>query len=320
MNLDFKFFTSLVLFFLGLIPFSVAAWPDRPVRLIVPYTAGGNVDVAARVAAEGLQKIFGQTFYVENRAGAGGLIAADYVANATPDGYTFLVGANGPVLFAPVIAGRLDFDWRQKFDAVGPLTFTPLVLQTRSALGVKTVVQFVELAKKKNLNMGSGGAGSTNHLSSELLQSLMGTKWTTAHYRGNAMVVTALLGGEVDFAIEQISVALPMIKDGRMQPVAVTSRSRSPLLPDVPTLHESGFDSFEAVTWTGLFAPRGTPPSIVAQLNVSLAKVLAEPAIVKRFGESSSEMRTMSVDTFSVYVNRENEKWLPIVKRLNLTN
>ncbi|MGE4241902.1 Bug family tripartite tricarboxylate transporter substrate binding protein [Ramlibacter sp.] len=295
-----------------------AEWPERPVRLVVPFAAGGNIDVAARIAAEGLQKALGQTIVIDNRAGAGGLIASDHVASSPPDGYTVFIGGNGPLLFAPLVAGRTGFDWRQKFEAVGPLNFTPLVLQVRPSLGVKTMAEFVDLAKKKPLNMGSGGAGSTNHLLSELLQEIIPAKWTTAHYRGNAPVVTALLGGEIDFAIEQVSVALPLLRDGRTIPLAVSSRTRSPMLPAVPTLAEAGFKDFEGVTWTGFLVPAGTPKPVIARLSSALAKVLEDKGVQERMNAAGSVTQAMSPEAFADYLNRENAKWAPIVQRLNL--
>jgi tripartite-type tricarboxylate transporter receptor subunit TctC len=312
-----------IAFFLGALLFALrpsfaAEWPERTVKLVVPFAAGGNVDVAARIAAEALQKVLGQTFVVDNRGGAGGLIAADLVSSSPSDGYTIFVAANGPLLFAPVVAGRAGFDWKQKFEAVAPLNFTPLVLQVRPTLGVKTIAEFLDLAKRRQLNMGSGGAGSTNHLSSELLQEITGARWTTAHYRGNAPVVTALLGGEVDFSLEQVSVALPIIKDGRTVPLAVTSRSRSPLMPSVPTLNEAGFKDFEAVTWTGLFVPAGTPRAVVTRLSTALSQVLADPTVQGKMNAAGSVTQDMTPEAFSEYVHRENVKWTPIVKRLNL--
>ena len=293
-------------------------WPQRPVRLIVPYAPGGNLDVAARIVGVRLQEILGQSFVVENKPGAGGLIAADFVAKAPPDGYTIFIGANGPLLFVPIVSGRVNHDWKRDFEAVGALSFTPIVLQVRPALGVKTVAEFIDLARRKDLNMGSGGAGSTNHLSSELLQSMAKVKWTTVHYKGNAPVMAALLGGEIDFAMEQASISLPFFKDGRMQPLALTSSTRFSMLPDVPTLDEAGFKGFEAVTWTGLFAPAGTPKAVVERLNAALVKIVVEPAIVKRFTDLGSDTRAMTPEAFTEYVSRENAKWTPIIKQANI--
>ncbi|MEI6300517.1 MAG: tripartite tricarboxylate transporter substrate binding protein [Betaproteobacteria bacterium] len=293
-------------------------WPQRAVRLIIPYAAGGNIDVSARIVSVRLQEILGQPFVVENKPGAGGLIAADYVAKAEPDGYTIFVGANGPLLFMPVITNRANYDWKREFEAVGALAFTPLVLQVRPTLGVKTLKEFIELAKRRDLNMGSGGSGSTNHLSSELLQSLAGIRWTTVHYKGNAPVIAALLSGEVDFSIEQVSVALPMIKAGRMQAIAVTSRSRFSMLPEVPTFDEAGFSGFEAVTWTGLFAPAGTPKPVVERLNSALNQVIEDPTTVKRFADLGSQTQVMSLGSFQDYVGRENTKWTTIIRKADI--
>ena len=293
-------------------------WPQRPVRLVVPFAAGGNIDIAARIVSGRLQDLLGQPFVIDNRPGAGGLIASDFVAKAEPDGYTIFVGANGPLLFMPVITGRTSFDWKQSFETVGALSFTPLVLQVRPTLGVATVKEFIDLAKRRSLNMGSGGSGSTNHLSSELLQTLAGARWTTVHYKGNAPAMTALLGGEVDFSLEQVSIALPMIREGKLRPIAVTSRNRFSMLPDVPTFDEAGFGGFEAVTWTGFFAPAGTPKAAVERLSAALRQVVEEPAIVKRFADLGSQTRAMQSAAFQEYVGRENVKWTAVIRQANI--
>lgn len=293
-------------------------WPQRPVRLVIPFAAGGNIDIAARIVSGRMQDLLGQPFVIDNRPGAGGLIASDHVANALPDGYTIFVGGNGPLLFMPIITGRTQFDWRQSFETVGALSFTSLVLQMRPTLGIATVKDFVELAKRRALNMGSGGSGSTNHLSSELLQTLMGARWTTIHYKGNAPAMTALLGGEVDFSLEQVSVALPLIREGKLRAIAVTSRNRFAMLPDVPTFEEAGFAGFEAVTWTGLFAPAGTPRAAVERLSGALRQVVEEPAIVKRFADLGSQTRAMSTAVFQEYVGRENVKWTAVIRQANI--
>lgn len=187
------------------------AWPDKPVKIVVPYPPGGNVDVAARLISPGLQAAFGQPFIVENKPGAGGMIAGEQVARAEPDGYTLFMAANGPLLFSPLIFKRQAYKWDKDFEPISSVSYTPLVLQVRPGLPVKTLGELLALARKEpgKLNMASPGAGTTNHLVSELLQSLTGARWTTAQYKGNAPATTDLLGGQVDFNFDQISVSLP---------------------------------------------------------------------------------------------------------------
>ena len=293
-------------------------WPTRPVRLVVPFAPGGNIDIAARLFGNRLQDILGQPFVVENRPGAGGMIAADAVAAAAPDGYTYFVGANGPLLFSPVINGRANFDWRQSFTAVSAISFTPLVLQVHPSVDVRTVRDLIDLAKKRDLFMASGGQGSTNHLVSELLQTMAGAKWTTVTYKGNAPALAALMAGEVQFSFEQVSVALPLLKDGKSRALAVTSKRRFAQLPEVPSFEELGYKDFEAVTWVGLFGPAKVPAPIVNRLNEVSRAVAQEPDILKKFTDLGSELRPLTSEAFTEYVNLENERWVPVIRRAGI--
>ena len=195
-------------------PADAQQWPTRQVRLIVPYPAGGNVDSAARVIADRLQTKLGQPFIVENKAGAGGLIAGEAFAKMPPDGYALFVGANGPVLFAPEIAKRDAYNWKRDFVPITSITMTPLVLEVHPSVPAKDLKEFIALARRDpgKLTMASPGPGTTNHLLSELMQSTLGVQWLTVHYRGNAPALNDLIGGQVQFALDQISVGLPSIK------------------------------------------------------------------------------------------------------------
>src|SRR5438132_4570490 len=217
-------------------PADAQQWPARQVRLIVPYPAGGNVDSAARVIADRLQTMLGQPFIVENKAGAGGLIAGEAFAKSTPDGYTLFVGANGPVLFAPEIAKRDAYRWKRDFIPISSISMTPLVLEVHPAFAAKTLNEFLDLARSEpgKPTMASPGAGTTNHLLSELIQSTLGVQWLTVHYRGNAPATNDLIAGQVQFAFDQISVALPFIKNAMVRPLAVTGSRRASWIPDVP--------------------------------------------------------------------------------------
>lgn len=299
---------------------ALAAWPDRPVQIIVPYPPGGNVDVAARLIAPGLQKAFGQPFVVENKAGAGGMIGGEYVARSDPDGYTLFMAANGPLLFSPLIFGRTPYKWNEDFAPISSVSYTPLVLQVHPKVGVDTVQAFLDLARAKPgaLNMASPGAGTTNHLVSELLQSVSGAKWTTAHYRGNAPATQDLLGGQVDFNFDQISVALPYIKEGRTKGLAVTSAERLPSLPDVPTFAEAGVDGMVAATFTGLLAPKGTPPDVVERMSQALQDILQQPEIIERFEGLGAQAKGSTPADFTEYLASEDARWTPIIQQAGI--
>jgi tripartite-type tricarboxylate transporter receptor subunit TctC len=290
------------------------------VKLIVPYPAGGNVDGAARIIADKLQTTLGQPFIVENKAGAGGLIAGEAFARSAPDGYTLFVGANGPVLFAPEIAKRDAYNWKQDFLPITSISMTPLVLEVHPSVAAKNLKEFFDLARREpgKLTMASPGPGTTNHLLSELMQSTLGVQWLTVHYRGNAPALNDLIGGQVQFALDQISVGLPSIKSGMLRALAVTGSRRASWLPDVPTFTELGYKEFDGQTFTGLFAPAGTPAEIVTKLHNSMAAILKDPAIVAKFNALGAEATVMTPSEFTSYLEHEDGKWIPIVRKVNL--
>lgn len=295
-------------------------WPAKPVRLVVPYPPGGNVDVAARIVAAEMQKSLKQTVLVENKAGAGGLLAGEFVAKAEPDGYTLFMTANGPLLFSPTIFNRPLYHWQKSFVPITSVTFTPLVLQVHPAVPAKTVPELIAMAKAKPdaLTMASPGAGTTNHLLSEMLQRVTDAKWLTVHYKGNAPATNDLLSGQVQFNFDQVSVAQGFIKDGRTRALAVATPKRVQWLPDVPTLEEQGIKGVDGQTFTGLLAPAGTPPTVVARVSEAVRQALADPAIVARYTAAGSEARWMSPQDFAAYLQKEESTWLPIIKALNI--
>ena len=296
-------------------PAAAQNWPDKPVRLVVPYPPGGNVDTAARIVAPGLQQILGQPFIVENKAGAGGMIAGEAVAKSAPDGYTFFFTANGPLLFSPLIFKRTPYQWDKDFVPVSSVSFTSLVLQVHPSLPVKTVKDLIDLAKKEpgKLMMASPGAGTTNHLVSELLQTLSGASWTTVHYKGNSPATTDLIAGQVQFNFDQISVATPFIKQGKVRALAVTSEKRVAALPDVPTFAEAGYPAMEAATFTGVVAPAGTPKEVITRMHAALAKVLLDKNVIQRFDGIGAEARSTSPEAFGAYLKKEYDKWAPVI-------
>lgn len=301
-------------------PAAAQQWPTRSVRLIVPYPAGGNVDGAARIVADRLQTLLGQPFIVENKSGAGGLIAGEAFAKSTPDGYTLFVGANGPVLFAPEIAKRDAYNWKRDFLPITSISMTPLVLEVHPSVPAKDLKEFFDLARREpgKLTMASPGAGTTNHLLSELVQSTLGLQWVTVHYRGNAPATNDLIGGQVQFAFDQISVALPFIKNGMVRALAVTGTHRASWIPEVPTFAELGYTEFDGQTFTGLFAPAGTPTEIVIKLHDVMSQILKDPAIIDKFNKLGAEAVAMTPEAFKSYLEREDGKWIPVVRKANI--
>jgi tripartite-type tricarboxylate transporter receptor subunit TctC len=295
-------------------------WPDKPVRLVVPYPPGGNVDVAARLVAPGLAEALGQPVLVENKPGAGGLIAGEFVAKSAPDGYTFFFTANGPLLFSPLIFGRPVYQFDKDFVAVSSVSFTPLVLQVHPSLPVKSFGELIERARREpnTLTMASPGAGTTNHLVSELLQAATGASWVTVHYKGNAPATQDLLSGQVQFNFDQVSVSLPFIRQGRVRALAVTTDRRVGSLPDVPTFAEAGVRGVEASTFTGILAPSGTPREILQRLHAALAKVLADRTVIEKFDGLGAEAHAMAPDEFSGYLRKEYDKWAPVIRKANI--
>ena len=296
-------------------------WPDKPVKLVLPYPPGGNVDGAARIISEQLQTVFKQPFLVDNRPGAGGMIAGEFVAKAAPDGYTFFMGANGPILFSPTIFKRNAYEWKKDFAPVSSVSFTPLVLQVNAGTPYKTIGEFIAAAKKPGsaLTMASPGAGTTNHLVSEYLQKESGAKWLTVHYKGNAPATIDLLGGQVQFNFDQLSVAQPFIQQGRTRALAVTSAKRVTSMPDVPTLQESGFKGFEAETFTGILAPTGTPPDVLQRFSEALQKILADKAVQAKFETLGAEARGSSPKQFTQFLAKEDARWMPVIKQSNIS-
>jgi tripartite-type tricarboxylate transporter receptor subunit TctC len=304
----------------GAAPAMAQKWPERIVKIVVPYPPGGNVDGAARIIAEQLQKTFGQPFVVENKAGAGGLVGAESVAKAEPDGYTLLLGANGPILFAPEMASRRAYQWRRDFVPITMVSLTPIVLQVHPSVPAKNVKEFFDLVRSQpgKLTMASPGPGTTNHLLSEMLQAKMGVSWVTAQYRGNAPATTDLIAGHVQFNFDQVTVALPFIRDGKTRALGVTGTKRTAWLPDLPTFHEQGFPEIEGATFTGLMAPAKTPSDIVARLNAELGRILGDPQVKAKFEALGAEAVPMSTQAFTEYLEKEDATWIPVIRKANI--
>ena len=294
-------------------------WPSQPVTFVVPAPPGGNFDIAARLVGKELSTILGQPFVIENRPGAGGKIAAEYVKAAARD--TVLLFSGNFLLFTPLLLSGPSYDWRKDFIPVGSVSFTPMVLVVNPKVPAANIKELLELARKdqSGFTMAAPGIGTTNHLVSEMMQRRTGVKWTTAQYRGNAPATTDLIAGVVQFQFDQISSSLPHIQSGALRPIAVTSPQRVPSLPDVPTLQEEGYSGLEAETFSGVFAPASTAPDVVARLNAALKQVVDERSIVERLATYGSRAGSMTPEAFRAYLEKLDETWVPVIKGANIT-
>jgi tripartite-type tricarboxylate transporter receptor subunit TctC len=289
-------------------------WPARPIRLIVPQSAGGSTDLVARPLARLLGDALGQTVIVENRPGAGSVIGTDLVAKAPADGYTLLAVA-ASFSISPSLYRQLPFDPLRDFAPVTLLSSFPNVLVVRPALGVNSLQEMIALAKSKpgQLNYGSSGIGTGTHLSMELFKHMAGIEMVHVAYKGGAPAVNALLGGEVQVNLATISTALPQIRAGKLRALAVTSRERIAALPDVPTIAESGLPGFDYSSWIGLLAPARTPRAIIDRLGAEAAKATRTPEIAAILALEGAVPVGNSPEEFAAVIQSEISRWKKLV-------
>ena len=293
-------------------------FPSKPVHIIVPWPPSGNVDITARTIAPALSDALGQQVIVENRAGAGGTIGTAAVAKSAPDGYTLALGSSGTIANAPAVYKTIPYDPIRDFTAIGPIQSVPIVLTAAPKTPVTTYKEFVELAKSRNVSIASAGNGSSNHLAIELLMRRANLKLTHIPYKGSGPAITDLLGSQVDSMMDQLTASIGHIRDGRLKALAVTSKARSPLLPNVPTLAELGLAGFEASTWTGIFGPAGMPPAVVERLNAALRKAMAVESVRERYRSMGVELMDYSLQDFTAYVRADYERWRALAKEANI--
>ncbi|TSA41999.1 MAG: tripartite tricarboxylate transporter substrate binding protein [Betaproteobacteria bacterium] len=295
-------------------------YPTKPIRLIVPFAAGGTVDISARGIAPGLSELLGQNVIVDNRGGAGGIIGADLVAKAAPDGYTLLMGSNSTVSVAPSLYPKNPYHPVRDFAPISLVATTPFVLVAHPSVPAKTVKELIALARSKpgRLTMASGGTGSSNHLVGELFQSLTGTKLTHVPYKGAAPAGVDLMAGQVDLLFDQLPTSVGPAKAGKFRALAVTSKARAAVLPEVPTMLESGMPNFEVINITGVLAPAGTPADILEKLNAATLKVLSQPAVRERFAAIALEARGGTPGEFAAFIKEDFARWTKVVKEANI--
>jgi tripartite-type tricarboxylate transporter receptor subunit TctC len=291
-------------------------YPNKPVRIIVPFAPGGNVDITARLVAPGLQEALGQPVIVENKAGAGGTIGADQVVKSTADGYTLLMGSNSTFSVAPALYPKNPYSPLKDFAPVASIASGPFVLVTSAGAPDKTAKDLVARAKASpgKLTMSSAGTGSSNHLVGELFQEIAGVKFTHVPYKGSGQALTDLMGGQVDLHFDQITSAAGHIQSGKLRALMVTAPQRVPSLPDVPTAAEAGYPSFQATNVTGLIAPAGTPRDVIDKLNAAVQKVIAQAAVREKLAGIGAAPTGGSPEDFAGYIKEDFAKWTRIVK------
>ncbi len=297
-------------------------WPARSVRIVVPFPPGGATDIIARLVAEQMTRDWGQPVVVENRAGAGGTIGTDLVAKAAPDGYTLLLATLATNAIAPAVYPKLPYDPERDFTAITPLAGTVSAIAINPSIPARTLAEFIDYARQRpgQLAFSSPGAGVSAHLAMEDFAQVAGLRMIHVPYKGSAPALNAVVAGEVAATFDPIASLAPLARAGRVRALAMSGRSRSPLLPDVPTIAEAGVKGVESYTWNGLAGPAGLPGPIVARIHADVTAMLKSPAFRERLEGMGSDPLLMSPGEFSAFVAAETRKWGEIARRTGASN
>jgi tripartite-type tricarboxylate transporter receptor subunit TctC len=292
-----------------------ADYPSRPVRIIVPFAPGGSADVYARFIGQRLQDALGQPFVIDNRPGAGSLIGTDAVARSAADGYTLLLMSNAHTVNESLIPNR-PFQLMRDFAPVAPINAADLVLVAKAGLPARSIGELIRLAKARPgaLSYASSGPGTPYHMAGELFKAMSGTSIVHIPYKTSSGARTDVLGGQVDLMFDAITTMSEHVRSGKIKALATTGRTRSAVLPEVPTVAESGVPDYEATLWLGLLAPRGTPAAVVERLNAEVSKIAADPEVRKAWEAQGTTPMVMGVEEFTRYLNDDIAKWTRIVK------
>jgi tripartite-type tricarboxylate transporter receptor subunit TctC len=311
----------LVLLLAGCNPAMAQTYPSKPVTLIVPYAPGGGTDIIARLTAQALFEEFGQSFIVDNRGGGGGMIGVEGAARATPDGYTLLFSSTGPVTISPVLFKNRDFDPLARLVPIVEVASNPTVLVVRSGLPAASVDELIALSKKSpgTLNMASAGNGSLQHLSGEYFQARTGVKWQHVPFRGSGPAFGELIAGRVDVMVDVVPGVAQLIRDGKLRALAVLVPTRSPQLPDVPTLAELGYRDFDISGWHALFAPKGVPDEVVTRLNAAANKFLARPEFWAKLAALGAIVEGGTSEQLGLRMRRELHDWGEVIRNVGVT-
>ena len=290
-------------------------YPSKPVRIVVPFAPGGSADVFGRFIAQRLQEALGQNFVIDNRPGAGSVIGTDAVAKSPADGYTLLLMSNTHTVNEALIPVK-PFVLMRDFVPIAPLNYSDLVLVAKPSLPFATLADLIKAAKAKpgGMSYASSGPGTPYHMAGELFKALAGVSIVHVPYKGSAGARTDVLGGQLEMMFDAIPTMSEHIKAGKVKALATTGRTRSAVLPDVPTLIEAGVPGYEATLWLGLMAPKGTPAAVINKLNAEISKITSNPEVRRTWSAQGTTAMTMSVDEFTRYMNEDIAKWAPIVK------
>ena len=297
-----------------------AAYPNRPIKMLVGFGAGGGTDIAARIMAQKMSEILGQSIVVENRTGASGMIAAEDEAKSAPDGYTLMMGSQTTYAVAPNLYRKVTLDAAKDFAGVGLTGASPLVLVVNPSFAAHSVKDVIAMAKADpgKINFGTGGLGTTPHMTAELFQYTAGIKMVHVAYRGEAPAINDLLAGQIPLMFANLSAVMGNLKAGTLRALAVTGAHRSPSAPDIPTVAESALPGFEAETWWGIVAPAGTPQAVLAKLNAAARKALADDDTKKRFADLGMTNGGSSPEELDAYIKSEIAKWSKVIKDANI--
>ena len=321
--LPMKFTIAFICGLLSLVltaPANAQSYPNKPVRVVVPYPPGGPTDIVARVLFQQVSEATGQQFLVDNRAGAGGNIGAEIVAKSPADGYTLLIGTTAHAINMSLFK-NLSYDVQKDFAPVSLLTQGPRVLVAHPQFPANSIKEVIELAKSKSggLNFASSGNGQSTHLSAELFNTMAGIKMSHVPYKGSAPALTDVMSGQVDVMFDTTLSAMPFVKAGKLKALGLTSPVRSPAAPDVPTIAESGLPGYEVFAWNGVFVPAGTPKAIIQQLNDQIRKAMLLPQVKDKFSAQGFAASWNSPENFGVFVKNEVDKWSRTVKASGAT-
>jgi tripartite-type tricarboxylate transporter receptor subunit TctC len=296
--------------------FAQAAYPNKIITIVVPFSAGGTTDILARIVGQALTAELGQTVVIDNRAGAGGNIGGQMAARAAADGYTLFMGTVGTQAINASLYKKMPFDPVKDFAPLTRVANVPNLLVANPAQPFKTVKELIAYAKANpgKLNFGSSGNGTSIHLSGELFKAMAKVDMQHVPYRGSAPAVTDLLGNQISVMFDNMPSAIQHVRSGKLRAIAVTTAKRSPELPDVPTIAEAGVPGYEATSWFGLLAPAATPPAVITRLNTAIVKVLAQPEVKKKINDQGADVYSETPEQFAAFIQQESAKWSKVVK------
>ena len=297
------------------------AYPEKPLRFVVPFTPGSGVDIVARLLGQKLGESWNQSVVVDNRSGAGGTIGAEIVAKAVPDGYTILMGNLATHGINPNLYRRLPYDAVKDFAAITQVAEVTNVLVVHPSLQVKSIQDFIALAKAKpaTINYGSGGSGSGAHLAAELFKSMAGINLVHVPYKGVGLAMNDLIGGQIQLIFSNLLSSLPHVRAGRLRALGVTTTKRSPAIPELPTIAEEGLRGYEATNWFGLLAPAGTPMQVITKLNAVIVKVLHLPEVKNRLSSQGAEPVGNAPEAFAAHIKSEIARWKTVITQAGIT-